>query len=210
MKQQSSTKKEPGRIGVLISGRGSNLKSLMDACAAGKIRARVVLVISNREDAAGLEYARKAGIETVVLPHKLYTTREDYDAVMVETLQKNRIDLVCLAGFMRLLSTVFVRAFSMRIMNIHPALLPSFPGLHAQRQAVEYGAKVTGCTVHFVDEGLDSGPVILQNVIDIQAEDTEETLSERLLAVEHQSYVEAVRLFFENRLRVEGRKVIVL
>jgi phosphoribosylglycinamide formyltransferase 1 len=210
MKQQSSAKKEPGRIGVLISGRGSNLKSLVDACIVGKIRARVVLVISNREDAAGLEYARNAGIETVVLPHKLYTTREDYDAVVVETLQKSRVDLVCLAGFMRLLSTVLVRAFSMRIMNIHPALLPSFPGLHAQRQAVDYGAKVTGCTVHFVDEGLDSGPVILQNVIEIRAEDTEETLSERLLPVEHQSYVEAVRLFFENRLRVEGRKVIVL
>lgn len=210
MNRKSTSDLQPGRIGVLISGRGSNLKSLVEACSAGNIRAQVVVVISNKADAGGLDHARKAGIETVILSHKLYQNREEYDAMVVENLQKHGVDLVCLAGFMRLLSTLFVRAYPMRIMNIHPALLPSFPGLHAQRQAIEYGSKVTGCTVHFVDEGLDSGPVILQKAMEVRPDDTEETLSERLLPVEHQAYVEAVRLFFENRLRAEGRKVIIL
>ncbi len=205
-----STSDSAGRIGVLISGRGSNLKNLVEACSAGKIRAQVVLVISNKADAGGLEHARKAGIETVIISHKPYQNREEYDSMVVENLRKYRVDLVCLAGFMRLLSPLFVRAYPMRIMNIHPALLPSFPGLHAQRQAIEYGSKLTGCTVHFVDEGLDSGPVILQKAIKVRTDDTEETLSEQLLPVEHQTYVEAVRLFFENRLRVEGRKVTIL
>jgi phosphoribosylglycinamide formyltransferase-1 len=211
MSRRSSAPETPsGRIGVLISGRGSNMKSIIDACAKKKIKAQVVLVISNKEDAPGLEIARKAGIETVVISHKQYPNREDYDAEVVESLRRHEIDLVCLAGFMRLLSPVFVRAYPMKIMNIHPALLPAFPGLHAQKQAVEYGAKLTGCTVHFVDEGLDSGPVILQKAIEVQATDTEESLSERLLPLEHSCYVEAVRLFFENRIKVQGRKVLVL
>lgn len=199
-----------GRIGVLISGRGSNFKSILDACNDGEIRAGVALVVSNRLDAPGLQVGKEASIETFVLSHRQFPVREDYDAQIVDILQKRAVDLVCLAGFMRLLSPVFVRAFPGRIMNIHPALLPAFPGLHAQKQAIEYGAKVTGCTVHFVDEGLDSGPIILQNAIDVNPDDTEESLSERLLPLEHQTYVEAVRLFFENRLRIEGRKVRIL
>lgn len=185
------------------------MKSLVDACKAKEIRAQVAVVLSNKDDAAGLDHARKAGIETVVISNKQYSKREDYDAEVVRALQLRNVDLVCLAGFMRLLSPVFVRAFPMKIMNIHPAVLPAFPGLHAQRQAVEYGAKLTGCTVHFVDEGLDSGPVILQKSMEVSPDDTEESLSKRLLPIEHKCYAEAVRLFFENRLRVEGRKVIV-
>jgi phosphoribosylglycinamide formyltransferase-1 len=211
MTSRSSSIKAPiGRIGVLISGRGSNMKSLIEACQAKKIRAEIAVVISNREDAPGLEIARKAGIETIIMSHKQYPNREEYDAEIVESLRRHEVDLVCLAGFMRLLSPVFVQAFPLRIMNIHPGLLPAFPGLHAQKQAVDYGAKLTGCTVHFVDEGLDSGPVILQQSIEIHPNDTEETLSKKLLPLEHKCYVEAVRLFFENRLKVEGRKVFVL
>jgi phosphoribosylglycinamide formyltransferase-1 len=199
-----------GRIGVLISGRGSNFKSILDACNRGAIRAQVVLVISNRPEAAGLQVAKEAGIETYVLSHRQFPAREEYDAKIVDTLKKQNVDLVCLAGFMRLLSPVFVRAFPGRIMNIHPALLPAFPGLHAQKQAVEHGVKVTGCTVHFVDEELDSGPIILQHSIEINPDDTEESLSGRLLPLENQTYVEAVRLFFENRLHIEGRKVRII
>ncbi len=196
-----------GRIAVLISGRGSNMKSIVVASKRGLIQADVVLVLSNRLNAAGLEFARSENIETVILPHKDYPDREEYDRKVVEILKERKIDLVCLAGFMRLLSPVFVQAFPNRIMNIHPALLPSFPGLHAQKQAVEYGVKLTGCTVHFVDEGLDSGPIILQKTVEVKSDDNEETLSERLLPIEHSSYIEAVRLFFENKLHVDGRKV---
>lgn len=196
-----------GRIAVLISGRGSNLKSLMDACSRNEIRAGIAFVLSNKKDAAGLAVAAAAGIETAVLLHREYASRDEYDLRIVEMLREREIDLVCLAGFMRLISPVFVRAFPNKIMNIHPALLPAFPGLHAQKQAVEYGVKVTGCTVHFVDEGLDSGPIILQRTLEVLPDDTEETLSARLLPLEHRTYTEAVRLFFEERLQVEGRKV---
>lgn len=199
-----------GRIAVLISGRGSNLKSLIDACEKGQIPAKIVLVISNNADAPGLEFARNKQIESVVLIHKQFPRREDFDGEMIGILQNRKIDLVCLAGFMRLLSPLFIRAFPMRIVNIHPALLPSFPGLHAQRQAVEYGVKITGCTVHFVDEGLDSGPIIVQKTLEVRSDDTEESLSNRLLPLEHQTYAEAVQLFFEDRLKVEGRKVRTL
>jgi phosphoribosylglycinamide formyltransferase-1 len=208
MSEQTSSSRK-GRIAVLISGRGSNLRSLIDACASGQINAEIRVVVSNNPDAPGLEFARAAGIETVVLIHKGFPTREDYDAGVVAELRKRDVDLVCLAGFMRLLSPLFIRAFPRRIMNIHPALLPAFPGLHAQKQAVDYAVKVTGCTVHFVDEGLDTGPIIVQKTIEVRPDDTEETLSARLLPIEHQTYVGAVRLFFENRLSVEGRKVIV-
>ncbi|PWT91143.1 MAG: phosphoribosylglycinamide formyltransferase [Acidobacteria bacterium] len=196
-----------GRIAVLISGRGSNLKNLIDACSRNEIPAGITLVISNQADAPGLQYASAAGIESIVLSHKAFTTRELYDQELLLVLQSKNIDLICLAGFMRLLSPVLIRAYSNRIMNIHPALLPAFPGLHAQKQAIEYGAKITGCSVHFVDEGLDSGPIILQKAIEIRDIDTEESLSARLLALEHQAYAEAVRLFFEGRLQVEGRHV---
>ncbi|HSE39491.1 MAG TPA: phosphoribosylglycinamide formyltransferase [Acidobacteriota bacterium] len=198
-----------GRIAVLISGRGSNMQSIVVAAKRGVIQADVSLVVSNRSNAPGLDFARRENIETVIVPHKDYPDREDYDRKIVEILEERKIDLVCLAGFMRLLSPVFVKAFPNRIMNIHPALLPSFPGLHAQKQAVEYGVKITGCTVHFVDEGLDSGPIILQKIVEVMPKDTEETLSERLLPIEHSTYVEAVRLFFEKRLHIEGRKVLI-
>jgi phosphoribosylglycinamide formyltransferase 1 len=198
-----------GKIAVLISGRGSNMQSIAEACKHGYINAQVSLVLSNRAEAPGLEFARTENIETVVLPHKAFPIREEYDRQVVDILHKTQVDLVCLAGFMRLLSSVFVSAFPNRIMNIHPALLPSFPGLHAQKQAVEYGVKITGCTVHFVDEGLDSGPIILQKTLEVKADDTEETLSERLLPLEHATYVEAVKLFFEDRLHVENRKVVI-
>jgi phosphoribosylglycinamide formyltransferase 1 len=198
------------RFAVLISGRGSNMRSLVEASEAGRIPAKVALVFSNHVDAPGLEFSRKKGIESVVMAHKEFPRREDYDSEVVKILQSRGVDLVCLAGFMRLLSPVFVRAFPMRIMNIHPGLLPAFPGLHAQRQAVEYGVKVTGCTVHFVDEGLDSGPIILQKTLEVFPDDTEESLSARLLPLEHQTYVEAVQLFFERRLQVDGRKVHII
>jgi phosphoribosylglycinamide formyltransferase-1 len=198
-----------GKIAVLISGRGSNMQSIVEACKRGYINAKVSIVLSNRAEAPGLEFARSENIETVVLPHKAFPVREDYDRQVVDILQQKQVDLICLAGFMRLLSSVFVSAFPNRIMNIHPALLPSFPGLHAQKQAVEYGVKVTGCTVHFVDEGLDSGPIILQKTLEVKPDDTEETLSQRLLPLEHAAYVEAVKLFFENRVHVENRKVVI-
>lgn len=198
-----------GRIAVLISGRGSNLKSLIDACARSVIAAKVTVVISNIADAPGLQHATAAGIPTVVLSHQGISKREDYDAKIVEALKPFGINLICLAGFMRLLSPVLIHAYPMRIMNIHPALLPAFPGLHSQKQAIEYGVKVTGCTVHFVDEGLDSGPIILQKTIEVRDDDTEQTLSDRLLQLEHQTYVEAVRLFFDNRLHISGRKVSI-
>ena len=198
------------RIAVLISGRGSHLKNLIDCCARGDIRANVGVVISNKSDAPGLQFARDAGLESVILSHKQYPSREEYDEELVRIINDRKADLVCLAGFMRLLSPVLIRAFPLRIMNVHPSLLPAFPGLHAQRQAVEYGVKVTGVTVHFVDEGLDSGPIILQNIIEVKPSDTEETLSERLLPLEHKTYAEAVRLFCENRIKVEGRTVTLL
>ena len=198
-----------GKIAVLISGRGSNMQSIVEACKRGYINAKVLVVLSNRAEAQGLEFARSENIETVVLPHKAFPVREDYDRQVVDILHQKQVDLICLAGFMRLLSSVFVSAFSNRIMNIHPALLPSFPGLHAQKQAVEYGVKVTGCTVHFVDEGLDSGPIILQKILEVKPDDTEDSLSQRLLPLEHSAYVEAVKLFFENRVHVENRKVVI-
>lgn len=198
-----------GNIGVLISGRGSNMQSIVEACKRGYINAKVSIVLSNRAEAPGLEFARSENIETVVLPHKAFPVREDYDRQVVDILHQKQVDLICLAGFMRLLSSVFVSAFPNRIMNIHPALLPSFPGLHAQKQAVEYGVKVTGCTVHFVDEGLDSGPIILQKILEVKPDDTEDSLSQRLLPLEHAAYVEAVKLFFDGRLHVENRKVVI-
>jgi len=197
------------RLGILISGRGSNMLALAKACRTGRIPAEARIVISNIPAAEGLEKAAALGIETLVINHKESRTREEHDMKVAAALEERGVGLVCLAGYMRLLSPAFIREFRGRIMNIHPALLPAFPGLHAQKQAVDYGVRVSGVTVHFVDEGLDSGPVILQTVVPVLQDDTEETLSERILVEEHRSYAEAVRLFFEGKLRIEGRKVLI-
>ena len=196
------------KLGVLISGRGSNLQALIDAQGRGELGGEVAVVVSNVETAAGLERASKAGIPTVVRSHK-GKRREDYDAEVVEVLREHDVDLVCLAGFMRLLSPVFVRAFPGRILNIHPALLPAFPGLDAQKQAVEHGVKVSGATVHLVDEGLDSGAIVAQEAVPVRSDDTAETLAARILEAEHRLYPRAVRLLLGGRCRVEGRHVIV-
>jgi phosphoribosylglycinamide formyltransferase-1 len=196
------------RIGVLVSGRGSNLQALIDAGRRGELGGEIAIVVSNVETAPGLERARRAGIPTAFRDHR-GKTREAFDAEIVEILRAHRVDLVCLAGFMRLLSPVFVRAFPGRIVNIHPALLPAFPGLDAQRQAWEHGAKVSGATVHLVDEGLDSGPIVAQEAVPVLSSDTPETLAERILGVEHRLYPRAVRLLLDGRCRVEGRRVIV-
>jgi len=196
------------RIGVLLSGRGSNFEALAESVAAGRIpNAEIAVVISNREGAPGIERARARGIETRVIPSK-GLEREVYDRQVVAALREKQVDLVCLAGFMRLLSPYFVAAFPNRILNIHPSLLPAFPGLEAQRQALEYGVKWSGCTVHIVDENLDAGPIVTQAVVPVLDDDTLETLADRILKEEHRIYSEAVRLVLEGRFRIEGRRVI--
>jgi phosphoribosylglycinamide formyltransferase 1 len=202
----------PGRlrVGVLASGRGSNLQALLDASARPDYPAEVVLVISDRERAAALDRARAAGVEALFVNPKDFGDRQAFDLALVREFTARRVGLVCNAGYMRILSTAYVRAFAGRAMNIHPSLLPAFPGLHAQRQALEHGAKVAGATVHFVDEGpVDTGPIILQASVPVQPEDTEDSLSARILAEEHRLYPEAVRLFAEGRLEVAGRRVII-
>jgi phosphoribosylglycinamide formyltransferase-1 len=197
------------RIGVLLSGRGSNFEALAESVAAGRIpNAEIALVVSNREGAPGIERARKRGIEARVIPSK-GLEREAYDRLVAAALQEKKVDLVCLAGYMRLLSAYFVAAFPNRILNIHPSLLPAFPGLEAQRQALEHGAKFSGCTVHFVDEHLDAGPIVLQAAVPIEDGDTVEKLSERILREEHRIYSEAVRIVLEGRYRIENRRVLV-
>lgn len=198
------------QLGVLVSGSGTNLQSLIDAIEAGTLAARVACVISNRGDAFALERARRHGIPAMHLDHRIHSGREEYDSVLVDTLREHGVQLVILAGFMRIITPVLINAFPNRIMNIHPALLPAFPGLHAQRQALDYGVKVAGCTVHFVDEGTDTGPIIIQAVVPVLDDDVEETLATRIRAEEHRVYPEAVRLFAAGRLRVEGRKVCIL
>ena len=197
------------RVGVLGSGRGSNLQALLDAAARPGYPARVVVVVSDKERAQVLERARAHGVAAVWLNPKDFGDRAAYDAALGRLLEEHRVGLVCLAGFMRILTPELVRAFAGRVLNIHPSLLPAFPGLHAQRQALDYGVKVAGATVHFVDEGVDTGPIALQASVPVQPDDTEESLSARILAVEHRIYPEAVRLFAEGRLRLAGRKVIV-
>lgn len=198
------------RIGVLLSGRGSNFEALAESVAAGRIpNAEIALVISHREGAPGIERARERGIDARVIPSK-GLERETYDRQVVPALQEKKIDLVCLAGYMRLLSPYFVQAFRGRILNIHPSLLPAFPGLESQRQALEYGTKFAGCTVHFVDETLDAGPIILQSAVPIRDDDTVESLSGRILAEEHRIYSQAVRIVLEGRFRIDGRRVIIL
>jgi len=200
----------PQRIGVLLSGRGSNFEALADHIAAGRIPgAEIALVISNREDAPGLARAAARGIPARAIPSK-GLPREAYDKLVVAELQRAGVELVCLAGFMRLLSPYFIASFPQRILNIHPALLPSFPGLESQRQALEYGVKFSGCTVHLVDENLDAGPILAQAVVPVRDDDTDETLSARILVEEHRLYAEAVRLILSGKYRIEGRRVIAL
>jgi len=198
----------PKRIGVLLSGRGSNFEALADSVAAGRIPdAEIALVISNREGAPGLAKAIERGIPARVIPSK-GIEREAYDRVVVGALDDARVDLVCLAGFMRLLSPYFIAAYRGRILNIHPSLLPAFPGLEAQRQALEYGVKFSGCTVHFVDELLDAGPIVAQAIVPVEPGDTDETLAARILEQEHRLYTEAVRLILSGKFRIDGRQVV--
>lgn len=197
------------RIGVLISGRGSNLQAILDACRDGRIDGQVVVVISDQADAYGLKRAEAAGVEAFFLDPAASPTRTAYSAALARELQARNVDLVCLAGFMRLVRKPLLEAFPWRIMNIHPSLLPSFPGLHAQEQALKYGVKVSGCTVHFVTEGMDEGPIICQAAVPVLEGDTPETLAERILVEEHRIYPQAIQLFAEGRLSVEGRRVVV-
>lgn len=196
-------------IGVLISGSGTNLQSIIDAIEAKTLDARIEIVLSNKVDAYGLARAQNHGIHTEVLDHKAFAGREDYDQAVIDLLRSRSVELVVLAGFMRLLSPVFVKAYSNRIMNIHPALLPAFPGLHVQKKALDHGVRFAGCTVHFVNEECDEGPIIIQAVVPVFPDDTEDALTARILTQEHQIYPRAIQLYAEGRLHVVGRKVLV-
>lgn len=198
-------------IAIFISGRGSNFLALLKNIEKGVLKnCQIAVVFSNNPNAKGLEYAAEAGIKTIVIPSKNRSDRAEYDKEIINALSEYNIDLICLAGYMRIVTQELVDAYKNRIINIHPALLPSFPGLHAQKQAIDYGVKVSGCTVHFVDGGMDTGPVILQKTVPVYDNDTEDTLSERILEQEHTAYSEAVALYAAGRLKVSGRKVEVL
>ena len=199
---------ENRKIGVLISGRGSNLQAVIDSIAAGRLDAVIAVVISNRADAAGLERARAVGIETLYIDHKKYPSREAFDLAVVGELQQRDVSLVCLAGFMRLLSAAFVAAFPNRILNIHPSLLPAFPGLDGQRQAWEYGVKASGATVHIVTPELDAGPIVRQAVVLVRDDDTPDMLAARILVEEHRIYPEAIGIMLDGGWRVEGRRFV--
>jgi len=196
------------RIGVLISGRGSNLQAIIDAIASGRLAAELAVVISNKPDAAGLQRAARAGVETLVMRHTDYASREAFDLAMVDELRRRSVDVVCLAGFMRLLSAAFVRAFPNRILNIHPSLLPAFPGLDAQRQAWTHGVAVSGATVHIVTPELDDGPIVRQATVLVESDDTPETLASRILIEEHRIYPEAIATLLAGGWRIEGRRFI--
>lgn len=202
--------KDKLKIGVLASGNGSNLQSIIDRIESGNLPVKVACVISNNAAAFALERAKKHGVPALHIDHRVFAGREAYDTALVETLHEYGAELVVLAGFMRIITTVLLDAFPMSIMNIHPALLPAFPGLHAQRQAIDYGVKVSGCTVHFVDTGTDTGPIIIQAAVPVLEGESEDTLSQRIQAEEHRIYPEAIRLFAERRLRMEGRRVIII
>ena len=197
------------KLGVLCSGRGTDLQSIIDAIDAGQVPAEIAIVLTDKE-AYALERARKAGIEAVCVDRKQFDGRESFEKALIEKLEAAGVTLVVLAGFMRILTPYFVGHFAGRIMNIHPALLPSFPGAHAHRDVLAYGVKVSGCTVHFVDEGTDSGPIIMQAAVPVLDDDTEETLGARVLKEEHRIYPECIRLYCEGKLKVEGRKVTIL
>ena len=196
------------RLGILISGRGSNFEAIADNVARGELDAEIAVVISNRAEARGLDTARARGLSAVCLPSK-GLDREVYDRMLAAELHKADVDLVCLAGFMRLLSAGFIREFPNRILNIHPSLLPAFPGLDAQHQALAHGVKLTGCTVHFVDESLDAGPIVIQAAVPVRDDDTEETLSARILKQEHRIYTEAITIVIAGKYRLEGRRVVL-
>jgi phosphoribosylglycinamide formyltransferase-1 len=195
------------RVAVLVSGRGSNFEAIVRAAESGRLPVTVAVLISDRAGAGAMATARAHGIEAVLVDPTQHPGREAHEKAVTAALEERRVGLVCLAGYMRLLSGDFVKHFEGRLLNIHPALLPAFPGLHAQRQAIEHGVKVAGATVHFVDEGTDTGPIVLQAAVPVLPGDTEQTLSERILAEEHRIYPEAIRLFAEGRLRIEGRRV---
>jgi len=201
--------KKSGRIAMFLSGRGTNFRAIHDAIRAGTINAEIALVLSNVETAPGLATARERGLEALWLNPKSYPTREDYDTALLAEVQKRNVDLICLAGYMKIVTPLLCRAFVHRIMNIHPALLPAFPGLHVQQKAIEWGVRYSGATVHFVAEEVDMGPIILQAVVPVLQDDSEETLSARILEQEHKIYPEAVRLFFEGRIEVRGRRVFI-
>jgi len=196
------------RLGILLSGRGSNFEAIADSIAAGRLDAEISVVISNRPEAGGLEIARERGLPAVCIPSK-GVPRESYDRQLVAELKSRGVELICLAGFMRLLTAEFCREFPMRILNIHPSLLPAFSGLEAQKQALEHGVKISGCTVHFVDEHLDAGPIVLQSAVPVLASDTVETLAARILKEEHRIYSEAIGIVLAGGWRIEGRRVLV-
>jgi phosphoribosylglycinamide formyltransferase-1 len=196
------------RLGILISGRGSNFEAIADSIAAGSIGASIAVVLANRPEARGLQIARQRGLNAVCIPSK-GLDREIYDRMLLEELRKHGVELVCLAGFMRLQSATFIREYPNRILNIHPSLLPAFPGLDAQRQALDHGVKITGCTVHFVDEYLDAGPIVIQAPVPVMDADTVETLSARILTEEHRIYSEAIRIVLAGNYRIEGRRVVL-
>lgn len=199
-----------GKIAVFLSGRGSNFEALREAVDEGRINAAIALVFSNKADAPGLLKAREAGLETLFLDPKAHANREEYDQAIARELGKRGIDLICLAGYMKVLTPGLCEAFKHRILNIHPALLPAFPGLHVQQKAIDWGVRVSGCTVHFVAAEVDMGPIVLQAVVPVLQDDTEETLAARILVEEHRIYPEAVRLYFDGRLGIEGRRVFIL
>ena len=196
------------RLGVLISGRGSNLQALIDAIEDGRLDAEIAIVISNNDEAAGLERARRAGIPAMTISHRGWPSRADYDAALARELQSRGVGLVCLAGFMRLIGAPLLDAFPNRIINIHPSLLPAFPGVDAQRQAFEHGVRVTGVTVHLVNADLDAGPIILQRTVDVRDDDTAETLAARILVEEHRAYPEAVQLMLDGGWTIDGRRFV--
>jgi len=201
--------KKKGRIAVFLSGRGSNFKAIHDAILSGTINGDIVLVFSNKKDALGLSIALERNLKTLYLNPKEFDSREAYDQAIIDAAKRNDVDLICLAGYMKILTPLFCNAFKNRIMNIHPALLPSFPGLHVQKKAIDWGVRYSGATVHFVTADVDMGPIILQAVVPVLQDDTEETLSERILKEEHKIYPEAVQLYFEGRLEVKGRRVAI-
>ncbi|MBE0501491.1 MAG: phosphoribosylglycinamide formyltransferase [Desulfuromonadales bacterium] len=195
------------RIGAIASGGGTNLQAIIDRCADGSLQAEIVLVISNNPDAGALDRGKRAGIPTLCIDHRHYSDREDFDQQIVAALKTAGADTIVLAGFMRIVTDTILNAFPQRVLNIHPALLPAFPGLHVQRKALEYGARFAGCTVHFVDSGVDTGPIIAQAVVPVLDDDTEQTLSARILIEEHRLYPHAIQLLAEDRLKIDGRRV---
>ncbi len=201
--------KKKGKIAVFISGRGSNFKAIHDSILAGKMDCEIALVFSNKEDAPGLKIARDRNLETLFLDPKAYSSPEEYEKEIIKEVKKRDVDLICLAGYMKILSPSFCREFKNAIMNIHPALLPSFPGLHVQQKALDWGVRYSGATVHFVTDDVDMGPIIIQAVVPVLQDDTEETLSDRILKEEHKIYSESVKLYFEGRLEVKKRRVYI-